>query len=315
MAEETKPDEEPVETPKEEPKDDGYDYRADHNRDIRAIAKDPVLPEKPAEEGKPEGDSKPNESMADTPSVGEEKSGTPAPVKNPLDEAKEYLAEQRKAATEAAKQAAKDSVKEELTRTKEESAREAKEKDEMIPLWEKEGRAPKDYDEIAKENRRITKLELKQELKAEQEATKQAKELELQSTAKQSEEALEAANSRIGRDMRDLYEGGYLPAIKTPGDANDPGEKAKQALFQLGVEHNIKLKEAGKDPEPSIAKIFFMNKDKIIAKPVQPAGADAPVSGSRPAVIKQESEGYEYAKDHKKTFRQIATEEARRKAS
>lgn len=312
MADETiKPDEKPVDAPKEEPKDEGYDYAADHDRDIKEIAQEPIVEEKPSEES--------TDNKSDAPDVDKDAKTEPTdkkhePVLNPLDEAKAYLEEQRKAATEAAKQAAKDSVKDELARTKEESAREAKEADEMKPLWEKEGRAPKDYDEVARENRRITKLELKQEMRAEAEASKQAEETKSKQTQEHSQQQLEQANSRIGRDMRDLYEGGYLPEIKTPGDPNDPGEKAKQALFQLGVEHNLALKEAGKDPEPSIAKIFFMNKDKVIAPKVeQPAGADAPVSGAKPASVTPEDTGYVYARDHNPN--ETVTQYARRIAA
>lgn len=308
MAEETKPDEKPVETPKEEPKDDGYDYQKDHNRDIRAIAKEPVI-ETPKEEGK--NDTVDDDVESEDKSKEKSKDDT-QPVLNPLDEAKKYLAEQRKAAEDAAKEAAKHSVKEEITRTKEEEARVAKEKDDLTPVWEKENRAPKDYGEIAAETRRIAKLEYRMEARAEKEAEKQAETVRVAAEAKTATEQMESTQSRIGRDMRDLYEGGYLPEIKTPGDPNDPGEKAKDALFKLGIEHNLALKAAGKDPEPSIAKIFFMNKEKVVAPIVQPAGADAPVSGAKPVTPKAEDTGYNYARDHNKSFRQLQ-EEARRR--
>ncbi len=308
-----KPEEKPVETPKPD-EDKDYNYAKDHNKDIRVIAKEgldekpegqePVVPApEPKEEGEtPAPEPKPTE-----------------PTASPLDEAKKYLEEQRKIDAESAKkiaeEQARETVKNELKRSRDEQDRDAKEKDELVPLWEKEGRAPKDYDEIAKENRRITKLELKIEARAEKEA--EAKAAELKKPDEQPQAPVDATVDRIGREVEELFEGGYIPRPVKPGDPNDPGEKAKKALFEFGIKYNQDRVAAGKDPEPSIAKLYFLNAEKIrqSMKPKEVAGGDAPVSGSRPATVKQEDDGFVYARDHKKDFRTLAIEAARRKAS
>lgn len=283
MADEPKSEEKSIETPKEEPKEQGYDYKTDHNRPIEAIISNPVV-EAPKKEEKVE-----------------EKPAEVAPIGNPLDEAKKYLEEQRKLDAQIAKDKAEKTAKEIIDRTlkerQDEIELEAKRKDELIPLWEKEGREPKDYNEIAKENRRITKLELKIEAEQEKKTQEVEQAKQTQQQSKQNEDSLLLTQNQIQRDMEELYEGNFIPRPKS-GDANDPGMKMQDELFKLGIKINEERKAKGQPTEPSIAKIFFMH-GKDLTKVEQPAGADAPIAGARPANPEKESEGYVYAKDHK----------------
>ncbi len=277
---EEKVEEKPLETPVEESKEAGYDYTKDHDRTPAQIVNEPVV-EPVKEEEEPE---KPPEVVA-----------------NPLDEAKKYLEEQRKldaeiAKTEAEKHA-KATVEQELKRQREEEANKVKLSEDLKPIWEKEGREPKDYDEIARENRRITKIELKAEIEAEQRTREAEQAKQTQVVQQQNDESLKLTQAQIQRDMEELYEGNFIPRPKS-GDANDPGMKMQDELFKLGIKVNEERKAKGQPTEPSIAKIFFMY-GKDINKVEQPAGANAPVSGARPATPEKEDEGYVYAKDHR----------------
>jgi hypothetical protein len=314
MADPIKPEEKTPEVKPEETPKDGYDYAKDHNKDIRTIAKE-TLTEEGARPGADATVDKPNETPeAPQPPKAPEKPEEPV---NPLDEAKKYLEQQREQERVELERKAKEYAKEEITRTKEEETRELKEQEELKPIWEREGRAPKDYTEIAAENRRIVKLEWKREQRAEQEAEKKAQKLKEETQQKEQKEQLDSVYSGIGQEMEELYQGGYIPKPVKPGDPNDEGEKVKKALFEFGIKYNQERVAKGQPPEPSIAKIYFMHAEKIkeSLKPKEVAGGDAPVSGAKPAVVKQEPEGYNYARDHKKSFRQLAMEEARRKAN
>lgn len=295
--EETKPEEKTPEVPKAEPKEEGYNYQTDHNRTPEAIIKDPVIEPPKKEEKEPE---KPVEPV------------TPG---NPLEEAKKYLEEQRKldaqTAKEEAEKHAKATVEQELKRRQDETELEAKRKDELIPAWEKEGREPKDYNEIAKENRRITKLELKMEMEAEAKTKAEETTKQTQAQQQQNEDNLKLTQTQIQRDMEELYEGNFIPRPKS-GDINDPGMKIQDELFKLGIKVNEDLKAAGKPTEPSIAKIFFMYGKDLQKTSEQPAGADAPIAGSTPAAPQKSEEGYNYKRDHTKSYTQILMESAKK---
>jgi hypothetical protein len=133
-AQEPVKDEKPVEQTPEATPDKGYDYRADHNRNIESIAKNPD----PAPEAKPEPKKTPQ------PDVELDKT-------NPLEAAKKYLEEQReidKANAEAAKKDSERITEETVARKLREDheAREAQARDseDDKPIWEREGREPKD---------------------------------------------------------------------------------------------------------------------------------------------------------------------------
>lgn len=291
--EEVKPEEKPIETPKEEPKEEGYNYQTDHNRTPEAIIKDPIVEPPKKEEKEPE------------------KTPEPTPTDNPLDEAKRYLEEQRKLdaqiAKEEAEKHAKATVEQELKRRQDETELETKRKDELIPLWEKEGREPKDYNEIAQENRRITKLELKMEMEAEAKTKAEETAKQTQEQQKITEDGLKLTQAQIQRDMEELYEGNFIPRPKS-GDPNDPGLKVQDELFKLGIKVNEERKAKGQPTEPSIAKIFFIYGKELQKETPQPAGANAPVAGARPANPEPKDEGYVYAKDHRpgESFAQYA---------
>lgn len=275
------------EQPDPEPKDTGYDYAADHARTPDSIVRTPVVEPKKEE---PKEEAIPDRAELDK--------------TNPLEAAKQYITEQRQkdaeiARTEAEKHA-KETVDRELKRRDDERTQAQKDAEEDKPIWEREGREPKDWQEVAAENRRINRREVLRDLKAEEAQTRAAAEkTKAEQTASQSTQ-IEAIQNNIGREMEELYTGGYLPRPVKVGDPEDAGEKMKTKLFELGVKINEERKAAGLPPEPSIAKIFFMNSDKLKeVAPTAPAGGDAPIAGARPAQMKQETQGYVYAKDHR----------------
>jgi len=300
MPEPVVPEEKKEETPQ---KEEGYDYAKDHNKSFSQIATEEATP--PKEEKKEEVKETPKEEPK--PEKVEDK------PQNPLDEAKKYLEEQRKADKLEAERIARETTEKHLKQTEEQKTQAAKDAEEDKPIWEREGREPKDWKEVAAENRRIAKREVLRDLRAEQQAEKEAKDKQKAESESAQQTQLQTINEKIGQEMEELFQGGYLPR-PTSADPKDPGEMAKAKLFELGVKINQERKEQGLPPETSIAKIFFMNTDKIKPQtPEQPAGADAPVSGAQAAVVKQNNDEYVYARDHNKSIDQIRREAMRGK--
>ncbi len=297
---EEKKDEKPQEAPQ---KEEGYDYAKDHLRTPEQIVREPVVNDKPNGEDKSGTEDKPS----DTKPAQEKPADTQKPT-NPLDEAKKYLEEQRKADKIEAERIARETTEKHLKQTEEQKTQAVKDAEEDKPIWERENREPKDWKEVAAENRRIAKREVLRDIRAEQQATKAAQDKQKAESEAGQQAQLQTINEKIGQEMEELYQGGYLPRPQS-ADPTDAGEVAKAKLFELGVKINQERKDQGLPPETSIAKIFFMNTDKLKPKaPEQPAGADAPVSGAQAAVPKQNPDEYVYQRDHNKSLEQLRRE-------
>lgn len=171
----------------------------------------------------------------------------------------------------------------------------SKEDEELIPIFKREGRNPKDYEEIVNESNRIAELKVKKMLeerdrqalaKSEEEA--KAREAEL-AKSKQFEEDF---NKMIDEEVAELYQNDKLPKVVNAEDPNDPGVKAKFELFKTMREVNEKRVKAGQTPITSVSRIFnnyYKPKD-------QPAGSDAPISDGRGSAHTEDKElGYTYA--------------------
>lgn len=170
---------------------------------------------------------------------------------------------------------------------------------ELVSPWTKEGRNPKDYDEIA--DWAMTKNEILSTRKAE-ESERQRQEQETQQkqvqeeqdkTQKQiQEEQAKAFNQVIDDELDELYTNNKLPRIKNKDDAKDPGVIARKHLFQTMLDINNQRKEEGKPAIMSVSRIFH-----TYYKPptTQPAGADAPISLGQGMAEAADPEDFSYA--------------------
>lgn len=193
-----------------------------------------------------------------------------------------------------------DAVEREKELTAEE--KKAKEDEELIPIYVREGRNPKDYAEINDEAQRIAEIKFNRTLdareaaaRAKEEETAKAREAEL-AKSKQFEEDF---NKMIDEELNEMYTNNKLPKIVDEKDPDDPGIKARFELFKTMKEVNEKRVTAGQQPITSISRIYN-NYYKLPTS--QPAGADAPVSAGRGVVTEEKEEVMPYAKLHNSSF-------------
>lgn len=239
---------------------------------------------------------------------------TPKEEKPPIVEEKapEEKIDVKEVAREAAEKAT-EQLKKEIDEIKGQNLTKKEEKDaieEAKTRWDKEGRNPKDYNEIVDEaeerafNRMQKFLDEKDVKKAEEEAQKTKAQKEAEENNKT---AIERAQENLSNEIKELEEGGYIPKVTDENNPDDEGVVTRKALFQKGLEINNDRISKGLPPENSIAKVFFMH---FKGATTQPAGADAPVSGNKPSAVPKTSEKpYIYARDHAKTLSQIMQEE------
>lgn len=262
-------------------KEPEYSYDEIHNTDYEKLA-EPVDEKIPDEEPKKE----------------EEKDDEP---KKDEDEEIEFDPEKLK---EEAVEMARQKIWEEADKKQEEAAKELelaeKAKDENTPPWVKRGEeTPKDYNELAEWNAEVAERKIMAKLE-EREADKQAK-IEAEKKAeedklKTDEERTKAFNDAIDEELTELYENNKLPKIVNKEDKEDPGIKARQALFQTMYDVNEKRKAEGKPLIFSINRIF---NNYYKAPTAQPAGADAPIAGGRLKAASAKVEGeYSYNEIH-----------------
>lgn len=263
-------------TTEEELPQDQYNYKEDHDKSMAAVATEKFIDEKEEEP------------------VVEKKE----PVKEPAKEEEiEFNPEQLKA--EAAEEAA-NKILERFTGVKEKKD----EKDqELVSPWAKEGRNPKDYEEIADwavaKKAILDERSYKeyQELTTKEQAAKQ----------KATEEQEKSFLAFVGSELNELYSLKELPTIKDTNDPKDPGVVATNELLQAMATVNADRASKGEPLIYSINKIYHH-----FYKPSnrQPAGADAPVSmGSRNSRQSDSDDSkFVYARDHKKSFRQLSGE-------
>ena len=93
--------------------------------------------------------------------------------------------------------------------------------------WAKEGRNPRDYDEIAEWTTQLA-LKKQAELKAEEDKENKRKEEE---AGKFQQERATAFNKYWDNQLNELFEAGKLPKIEDEKNENDPGIRARKSLF------------------------------------------------------------------------------------
>lgn len=217
---------------------------------------------------------------------------TPEPPKE-VEKEIEFDPEQLK--REAAEQAT-NALLERLTGVKE---KKNEQDEELMSPWAKEGRNPKDYEEIA--DWAVSKKQILDD--------RRAKELEV-TTQKQREDQAKVEKEKeqgflsfVDEELGELYEFGQLPKIKDASNQNDPGVVATNALLQTMATVNAERNSKGLPLIYSVNKIYH---HFYKAPNRQPAGADAPVSGSRGASASEPDDNtFVYARDHKKSFQQL----------
>jgi hypothetical protein len=199
-----------------------------------------------------------------------------------------------------------------------------KEADELIDIWTKEKRIPKDYKEIVTETHRLAEVKMKQVLRERDEKVKaetdaRAKEVEDKKTTEQKtyQARVDAINSKVKNEMNELYEGKFLKKPPEKYDEGDSTQKETDELMKFGIDLNVKRTKEGLPPIDSISKIYFMHYKPYVeaqgkTKSKQPAGLDAPISGARSTEDKGENKGYLYKRDHNKSYRQILQENLNR---
>lgn len=294
--------------------DDGkfkYEYKRDHNKSMRQIAQEGVERDKKAVET-------PTEEV-ETPEEEPEKTKEPDKVEAPV-------VDVEKVAKEAVEKAAADAAvkfKDELTKIKDSEAsalEKKKQEDELLTQWDKEGRLPADYKEIFNEAQRISEAKMRREWdaresKAKEEATakKTAEDKAKQETESQITERQKQLNDRVNSELDELVSSKHIARGKD-------GQLSKEAedLLNFGIKLNTERVAKGEAPIDSVQRIYFMHykpiKDKAAPKvDDQPAGADAPVSGAKGSAHSDApADKYVYARDHGKSFRQLAQDTMRR---
>ena len=202
---------------------------------------------------------------------------------------------------EKVKQALKDEAAE---REKELTAEEkkVKEEEELVPIYVREGRNPKDYKEINDEAQRIAEIKFNRTLDAREAAAKEKSESEAKAREAElakSKQFEEDFNKMIDEELNEMYTNNKLPKIVDEKDPDDPGLKARFELFKTMKEVNEKRVAAGQQPITSISRIYN-NYYKLPTD--QPAGADAPVSAGRGVITEEKEEVMPYQKMHNSSF-------------
>jgi hypothetical protein len=303
-------------------KDDGeYNYKRDHGRSLQQIQRDAARSYQ-EEKAKDQGREKDEEGEpAKTETRKEE-----TPAKQPKEETKsEPRVDVKQVATEAATEATriaqeafKKQIDDILAKTTPIESKQD-EADELISIWDKEGRLPTDYKEVVAESIRIADAKYTQR---EKEATrareqeiqqKQQKEQETtQNAQKQQEETVTRLNQNIKEELQELMEAKYLPHADIDNES-DPNRAELDKFLKFGIELNQKRAAEKLSPVQSVNKMYFMHYKPYLEasgakKSDQPAGERAPIAGNRSATTKEPEDAYIYARDHTKTYRQILTE-------
>ena len=190
---------------------------------------------------------------------------------------------------EEVKQAFSDKVQQILDKDKS-LIEKQKELDELIPVYLKENRLPKDYKEMVDEQLRVTEARW-QQLEREKEAKVKAETPKIEEPkVDPAKLALENYQKEIQADLEDLYTAKFLPRPSKIDEINNPATQdeaaqATQKLFEFGVKLNTERVAKGLPPVKSLSKIYFLHYKPTMGsqpkKSDQPAGADAPISPSR----------------------------------
>lgn len=162
---------------------------------------------------------------------------------------------------------------------------------EDISPWDREGRTPKDWNEVTE----WASFQAMKKLNADIEADNQRAQSEAQAKADAEAQRLAAVNAQWDEEFDALRAAGKLPAMVDPNDQNDPGKQAQIALLQQMLTTNQERIAQGKQPVMSIAafhNLYYKDPRQ------QPAGANAPVSLSRKSVSQPDPNQYSYQDIH-----------------
>lgn len=235
---------------------------------------------------------------------------------------------QEKHDREVAEKAAADAIakRDEEERQKKADAEKAKENQDMRkPVWLRDPNwpykdangkpVPQSYEQMVEETNRIADLRFKDELdrrereQSERTAAEQRKKEEAEATQKKAQDDFDKQmQTELVSDLNDLYSMDRLPKVINENDPNDPGIIARKNLFDTGIKVNQERVKKGLAPIRSIKVIFYEH-----YKPVkQPAGADAPIQGgSQPQNDKSDATEFNFARDHKRSLRQVLADTKR----
>jgi hypothetical protein len=164
----------------------------------------------------------------------------------------------------------------------------------LIPPWEKEGRNPKSYKEVAEFSAQLAEWKLEQTQKAKEEEEEQAKE--------QQKQTNEQWNKYWDDQLDELVASGKLPKVEDSKDPNDPGVVARKVLFQSMFDISQERLQQGKPAVTSLKEIFYEHYKDPNA---QPAGYDAPISLGKRAVSTGEKADYSYNDIHGSSYSEI----------
>lgn len=232
--------------PVEEPKEEVVDYKEVHETDIKDIIGAPETEEHETVE-EPKIEEKPEEKEFDP------------------DKFKEEITKDLEA---------------KIAESNKQEVVEAKGDDELISPWAKEGRTPKDYEEVAdwgiQKARVLSEREEAHKAELQAEETKKAEEYNLKQ--------IENFNKYTDMQLQDLKEAGK---ITTPDE--------RKELFQTMLDVNTARQKENKPPVTSIKEIFYEHYKPV--KNQQPAGADAPVSSAKQSGISSDEKEVNYIKD------------------
>lgn len=164
-------------------------------------------------------------------------------------------------------------------------------------IQEKEKRDPT-YAEALTFLKEATKTEIMAELKQKDDDKDKADE-----DAKDAEQKKnDAWNAHWSSQLEELEEAELIPKIANEQNKNDPGIKARIALFTAMRENNERRKEEGKLETYSLKEVYY----EVYSKREVP-GADAPIAGANKGVSQGEK-GYSYEDVHNPTMEDIVRE-------
>jgi hypothetical protein len=190
-----------------------------------------------------------------------------------------------------------------------------KDADELIAVWDKEGRLPKDWKEIATEQMRISDAKWEQRMKAQPKTPEAPKTPDVKT---ENDKKLADYTQQVFSDIKEINNAKLLP---TPNDINeinnpqttDEAAKEIQKVIAFGIKLNTERVKANLAPVMSFNKIFFLHylpSQKVNPeKPTEVPGKNAPVAGVKNTPqVPANTTKYIYARDHNKSMTQIARE-------
>lgn len=239
------------------------------------------------------------EPKADDPKKDEDPKPDEKPEVN-IEELKEQWKQEARAEFEATLEAKQ---KEEDEQKKREELKK-QEFDEMTPIWVKEGREPKDYNEIKEQSVKEARHEfmrLQQERDAAHAEEEKKKTEAAEQAKKVEEETVKSAWDAINIELNDLYRMGKLTPIKDADNKSDQGVLEREELMKQWSQENNKRRIENKPQIMSATQFVEFYYKRPTA---QPPGADLPIAGNTGSSKGQadaENPGYTY-KDLKKPW-------------